>query len=117
MVMEETGLSKIKANPVSTNVYDELIARLGVFAQFDVENKKTSLHIVHGRAFLGVHPRKDGLLLNIVTAEPLMSPRIKKAERVSANRCHNEIIVTSVHALDEELMAWIEQAYALTAAA
>lgn len=115
--MEESGLSKIKANSVSSEIYDELLTRLGAFAQFEVENKKTSLHIVHGRAFLGVHPRKDGLLLNIVTAEPLTSPRIKKSERVSANRCHNEVIVTSVQDLDKELMAWIELAYALTAAA
>jgi hypothetical protein len=114
--MEESGLSKIKANQVSSDIYDELIVRLGNFAQFDIENKKTSLHVVHGRAFLGVHPRKDGLLLNIVTAEPLASTRIKKTERVSANRYHNEIDVTSVQDLDKELLAWIEQAYGLTAA-
>ena len=116
VVMEESGLSKIKANQVSCEVYDELLARLEVFAQFEVENKKTSLHIVHGRAFLGVHPRKDGLLLNIVTSAPITSARIKKTERVSANRYHNEIVVTAVQDLDGELLAWIEQAYALTAA-
>jgi hypothetical protein len=116
MLMEESGLNKIKANQVSSDIYDELVARLGNFAQFDVENKKTSLHIVHSRAFLGVHPRKDGLLLNIVTDAPITSARIKKTERVSANRYHNEIIVTSVQDLDKELLAWIERAYALTAA-
>ena len=41
VVMEESGLSKIKANQVSCEVYDELLARLEVFAQFEVENKKT----------------------------------------------------------------------------
>jgi hypothetical protein len=116
MLMEESGLSKIKANQVSTAIYDELLTRLGAFAHFDIENKKTSLHVVHGRAFLGVHPRQDGLLLNIVTTTPITSARIKKTERVSANRYHNEIIVTSVQDLDTELLAWIEQAYALTAA-
>ena len=116
MVMEESGLSKIKANQVSCEVYDELLARLEAFAQFEVENKKTSLHIVHGRAFLGVHPRKDGLLLNIVTNAPITSARIKKTERVSANRYHNEIAVTAAQDLDGELLTWIEQAYGLTAA-
>ena len=116
MVMEESGLGKIKGNQVSSEVYDALLARLGAFAQFEVENTKTSLHTIHGRAFLGVHPRKDGLLLNIVTAEPLTSSRIKKTERVSANRYHNEVVVTSAQDVDKELMVWIELAYGLTAA-
>jgi hypothetical protein len=45
-----------------------------------VQNKKTSLHIVHGRAFLGVHPRATELLLTIVTTTALDSTRVRNGE-------------------------------------
>lgn len=63
------------------------------------------------RAFLGVHPRATGLLLNIVTTTPIKSDRIRKAEQVSKNRCHNEIIIEHVDLIDDELIDWITLAY------
>jgi hypothetical protein len=95
-------------------VYDSILSVLNTIGQYDIEGKKTSLHITHGRAFLGVHPRKDSLLLNIVTSSPISSKRIKKSEKVSANRYHNEIVLGSADEVDDELRSWIEQAYVLT---
>lgn len=111
----ENALAKIKSNPVSAELYSLLIKVLDELGNYVVENKKTSLHIVHGRAFLGVHPRKDGLLLNVVTREPLHSERLKKVERVSANRYHNELIVNTTEQIDGELIGWLHTAYSLTA--
>ncbi|MCA9332819.1 DNA replication protein DnaC [Candidatus Saccharibacteria bacterium] len=110
----ENALAKIKSNPVSAQVYERLVKELEKLGSYEVENKKTSLHIVHSRAFLGVHPRKHGILLNIVTSEPLENERLKKVERVSANRYHNEILVTTPSEIDEMLQGWLELAYSLT---
>ncbi len=112
--MTDDGLSKIRNNPLSLAVYDALLTKLRDFADFEIENKKTSLHITHGRAFLGVHPRKDGILLNIVTTAPLSDKRIKKTERVSANRYHNELILSSPKELNATLVLWLREAYTLT---
>lgn len=79
-----------------------------------MQNKKTSLHIAHRRAFLGVHPRATGLLLTIVTTTALDSTRVRKHEQVSANRYHNEVLLTGADDIDDELTNWITQAYALT---
>jgi hypothetical protein len=38
-----------------------------------------------------------------------------RAERVSANRWHNEIILRDPEQIDAELLAWIREGYALTA--
>jgi hypothetical protein len=54
------------------------------------------------------------LLLNLVTAEPLRSGRLKKVDQVSANRWHNEVLVHSEVDVDDELRNWLEVAYLLT---
>jgi hypothetical protein len=114
--MDTNALSTIETNATTKKLYHTLLERLKTVGQFDIEVKKTSLHIVHGRAFLGVHLRKDSLLLNIVTNEPLEGKRLRKVERVSANRYHNELLVNSVEDINDELLDWLAAAYMLTAA-
>lgn len=98
-------------------VYRALMDVLEGFGKIQVQEKKTSLHITAGRAaFLGVHPRKGGLRLNIVLARPLEGPRIAKSEKVSARRFHNEVDLKAPSELDSELQAWLREAYELLAA-
>jgi hypothetical protein len=111
--MDSNGLVKIQNNPVSAAIYSKVLELLDSFAVYDVEVKQTSLHVTHGKAFLGVHPRKDGLLLNIVTQSPIQSARLKKAEHVSANRYHNEIEIKSEEELEGDVTGWIKKAYQL----
>ena len=113
--MDETALSTIVNDPAASALYAAIIAALTDLGPFEVEAKKTSLHITNGRAFLGVHPRRGALLLNIVTTEQLHSPRVRKAEHVSANRWHNEVLLAGPSELDSELRGWLAGAYALTA--
>jgi Domain of unknown function (DUF5655) len=70
---------------------------------------------VRGRAFLGIDPRKNAPLINIVTTQPITSDRVARHDRVSANRVHNEVLLHSEAEVDRELIAWIAQAYELTA--
>ena len=99
-------------NPASTAVYEALIRMVHEIGPTKIEEKKTSLHVLNGRAaFLGIHPRKSGVRVNIVLARPLESARVAKAERVSANRYHNELDIREVSELDDELVGWIREAY------
>ena len=90
-----------------------LIERAASLPGVAVDPKGTCIHLNHRVAFAGLHPRKGALLLNIRTMAPIESNRIRKVERVSSNRCHNELLLASVDELDEELMGWIAQAHAL----
>lgn len=75
--------------------------------------KSTCVHINAGKdgtAYAGVHPRTGGVLLNIVTAAPLKSKRIRNAEKRSANRCHCEVLLSGEADVDEELLGWLEDA-------
>jgi hypothetical protein len=112
----DTALDNINAVEASRSVYAALLELLDGLGPYEVQNKRTSLHITHGRAFLGVHPRATGVLVNIVTTTPLLGARVRKAEQVSANRYHNEVLVRSTEEVDVELGDWIRNAYSLTVA-
>jgi len=102
----------LQGNPSSAAVCADLFRDLDAVGPYSVEEKKTSIHITNGRAaFLGLHPRKQGLRLNIVLTKALEGPRVAKSERVSANRYHNEVDVREPSEIDAELLAWIGEAY------
>lgn len=105
------AMQMIRNRGITTELYDRLLVLLDQVGPFEIEVKKTSLHVVKGKAFLGVHPRATGLELNIVTSHPLTSSRIKKTEQVSAHRWHNALLVTDADQLDAEVGAWIHEAY------
>ena len=79
------------------------------------ETKSPHIKAGDGSAFAGVHPRKGALLLNIRLAEKLTSKRMKKTERVSKSRWHNEMILASPTDIDGEVVAWLKAAHALAA--
>ncbi len=94
-------------------IYTRLLEALRALGPFQEEPKKTSIHLTRNVAFAGVHPRKSSLYLNIRTDYPIDSPRIAKSEQVSKNRFHNELQLTSPDDIDAELLAWLNDAYAL----
>ena len=82
---------------------------------WEVQENASSFHVARGRAFLGIHPRRGGILVNIVLNRQLESERLHRSDRVSANRWHNEFILLGPEAIDAELLAWIHEGYDLTA--
>ena len=112
--MSRTARDRIEGDPLSASLYAALIQEVAQIGEHEIEEKLTSIHIVHGRAFLGVHPRKGALLVNIVLDHPLDTARLHRTEQVSASRWHHEILLHSPAELDAELVGWITGAYALT---
>jgi hypothetical protein len=112
--MAATAIERIRADERSRSLYAALLDGVAELGEFDVEEKQTSIHVTHGRAFLGVHPRSGGLLLNIVTTEPIASGRIRRSEQISRGRCHNELLVTDAGDFGGEFGGWLREAYALT---
>jgi hypothetical protein len=100
--------------PAASQAYSRLVMLLDSIGPYRVEEKKTSLHLVAGKsAFLGVHPRKDGIRLNIVLDRELSDPSVVKVEKVSAKRWHNELDLPSDGELSPELCGWIREAHLL----
>lgn len=104
-----------RSDPQVRMVVRALLGRVQELPEVAIDPKGTCLHLNRRTAFAGLHPRRSALLLNLRSRNPIESPRIHKVERVSANRCHNELLVDSVDAIDGELMGWIAEAHALAA--
>jgi hypothetical protein len=101
------------ATPETQKLYEQLIRSLKKLGPFQIENKKTCVHLARKSAFAGVHPRKQHLLITIKTAKPLDSERVVKSEQVSKSRWHQDIKLTSKDEIDSELLAWMREAYEL----
>ena len=96
----------------ATRVYDELMAFVRTLGKFKVEEKKTCVHVVAGKAaFLGVHPRKSGVRITVVLGNPVDSDRIAKCEKASANRYHIDLDISGDQKLDKNVRSWIAESY------
>jgi hypothetical protein len=102
-------------NPAVQATYERLLEALREIGPFREEPKKTSIHLVRTTGFAGVHPRKHWLILNLRTAQPIQSARIAKFEQVSKNRYHNEVKLERPEHVDDEILGWLRDAYALGA--
>jgi hypothetical protein len=104
-----------KGEPVARKLYDRLMEAVSAFGQVEAQVKKTSVHLCRGAAFAGVHPRKAGVMLTIRTGAPIESPRVRRCERVSARRFHNDLLLERIDEIDAELIGWLRAGYDLGA--
>ena len=79
MVEKQDAL--VAASPMARHLYNELLAAITAIGPFQKEVKKTSIHLVRGSAFVGVHPRKEHLLLTIKAEKPPCHTRLRRTRR------------------------------------
>jgi len=65
--------------------------------------------------FLGVHPKRGALDLQIVTDHVIRADRVTKVDRVSARRFHVHVRVATANDIDKQLLGWLREAYDLMA--
>ena len=111
--MADNALDNINGNPVLQPIYTRLIADLQKLGPIIIEPKKTSIHIKAKSAFVGIHPRKNHFIINIVATQPIQSKRVLEHEQVSKSRFHNHVKIGSASEIDDELNSWLKQAYEL----
>lgn len=104
----------VNKDPAVRALYDQLISLLRTFGPVQEDPKKTSIHLNRKTALAGVETRKDSLLLNIKSDHAIKSPRIEKAEKISAKRFHHKVRISSPTDFDEELKTWLKEAYVLS---
>lgn len=102
-------------NPILGDILEKLLEILDnvTDGQYIIEKKKTSLHVVAKSAFLGIHFMKDKLRLNIVLDHELTNELVRKVDKISANRFHNELDIDNPNQLDKEIESFIKNAYIL----
>jgi len=110
------ALERVASDPAADAVYQQLLKMLEGIGSFTIEPGKASFLIRNGSAFLGVHPRRGALRVNVVLDRPLTAERVVKVEQVSRGRFHNEVLLTRPGQVDAELGRWVAEARKLTAA-
>jgi Domain of unknown function (DUF5655) len=99
---------------VVKSIYERTLKETRKFGKVIEEPKKTSIHLVNKSAFAGVATQKAALVLNIKSAAPIKDARIKKSEKVSASRYHQEVKLTSPDEVDAVLIGWLQAAYSIS---
>jgi hypothetical protein len=94
-------------------IYDGILDAIASFGRFTQDSKKTSIHLTYRSAFAGVALRNGALILTLKSARDIKSPRVYRAEQVSAHRWHVEIRLNGPAEVDRELKDWLRQAYEL----
>jgi hypothetical protein len=102
-----------RSDPAVWEIYECLLAAIDRIGAFEIEPKKTSIHLKRQVAFAGVHPRRSGLVLNLRLARSLTTERLWRCEQVSRSRFHNEIRIEAPQQIDAELIEWLREAYNL----
>ena len=100
--------------PSVKSIYDRVLAEARKFGDIAEEPKKTSIHLVNKSAFAGIRTQKNALILNVKSAAPIKDKRFAKSEKLSANRYHQEVKLTSPDEVDESLIGWLREAYEMS---
>ncbi|HEY6051422.1 MAG TPA: DUF5655 domain-containing protein [Thermoanaerobaculia bacterium] len=101
-------------SPQIRKVYERLLELLEKIGPVSEDPKKTSIHLVRESALAGVEVRGEYLLLNLKTDYPIKSPRVERAERLSANRYHSKVRLSAIAEVDGEVKRWLKDAYSLS---
>lgn len=95
-------------------LHKQLLALLKKIGKFELELKKESIHVVYGRAFVGIHPKKSYLGVNLVLDKSETSPKADKVEKVSANRFHHYFRIESKQQMNAPFVRLLKEAHRLT---
>jgi hypothetical protein len=95
------------------DVQQTLMKVLDSLGTYKTERKKSSVHVVRKRAFIGIHPRKSYLGVNIVLDRAKAFPPASKVERVSANRFHHFYKITRKQEMNKSFSRLLKEAYKL----
>jgi len=95
-------------------LYEQLIEMVRhAIGVFEIHPKKSSIHLHHGADFLGIHPKKKWLDINIVLDHPLEDPRLVHTDQPSKNRYHNYLRLSDPEEIDARLVEYLRDSYAL----
>ena len=95
------------------DLHQSLIQLLDSIGKYKTEQKKNSIHIARERAFVGIHPKKSYLGVNVVLNCSKASLPATKVEQVSAKRFHHYFKITSKKELNKSFARLLKEAYDL----
>jgi hypothetical protein len=102
-----------QADPALQRVYASLLKAVQSLGPVVEERGERSVLLRSRGGFLGVHPKHDGLDLQIVTDHAIRAARVTKVDPVSARRFHVHVRLVAAKEVDAQLLDWPREAYDL----
>ena len=104
-----------RADPALQRAYARLLKAAQALGPVTEERGARSVLLRSRGGFLGVHPKRDYLDLQIVTDHVIRASRVTNVDPVSARRFHVHVRIANEKEVDAELMGWLREAYDLMA--
>lgn len=111
----KSGDAIARAAPTYQRVYAQLLKAVSHFGPVVEERGERSALLRSRGGFLGIHPKRDGLDLQIVTDHVIRAARVSKVDHVSARRFHVHVRIASEKDVDAQLLGWLRESYDLMA--
>ncbi len=99
--------------PEPRKIFDELVRKIEGIGPLRTDAVETSINLIAKHHLGGVRVLKGGLRIGFVLARKLADRRILRAEWVGGPKYAHTIRVDSSQDLDEQLLAWLKEAYGL----
>jgi len=96
-------------------VYARLLKTVEGLGPVVEERGERSVLLRSRGGFLGVHPKRHWLDLQIVTDHPIRADRVTKVDPISARRFHVHVRLVTENEVDAQLLGWLREAYDLMA--
>ena len=99
--------------PELREAFDSLLAELRRLGPIRTDAVKSSINIAGRAHFAAVRPLRDCLNVGFVLGRRLDDPRLTRAEQLGPSLYGYRVKVRRADDLDEQLLGWLAEAYAL----
>lgn len=98
--------------PIEREIYDAVIAFLATLGPVHVDAVRVGVFLKRDRKLAELRPKARCLSLQLVLPRQVDHPRIARTIRVSGERVVHVVKLTRVEDVDEQVRAWLTEAYA-----
>jgi hypothetical protein len=99
--------------PQVQQLYERLLKALASVGEVRAVPKQSSIHLEKNSAFAGIHPRKGYFNLEFRLDYQIDDPRITRHLQLSARRFEHTVKIEQETDIDDQLLKWLKDAYAL----
>jgi hypothetical protein len=111
-----TVASFFVGKPAVRAIYDHLLARLAPLGALRVDASRAGINFAVRSHFAGATVVRDALRVGFVRRGKLAHPRFVQHEFVGNDRYVHRVDLASTGDVDDELLGWLADAYAVNAA-
>jgi hypothetical protein len=97
--------------PRQREAYDAVVAHLETLGPVHEDAVGVGVFLKHERKLAELRPAERGLSLGLFLPRTIESPRVRRTIRTSADRVVHMMTLTCTGDVDEQLRAWLTEAY------